>query len=61
MSCCFTGAHVLIAQLGRQPTTASEVRPVIGRPRDVLMQRLNELVERCYVEQRGNRYKLTTN
>jgi DNA-binding IclR family transcriptional regulator len=32
---------------------------VIGRPRDVVMQRLEELVERGYVEHRGNRYKVT--
>jgi carbon monoxide dehydrogenase subunit G len=32
---------------------------VIGRPRDVVMQRLDELLERGYVEHRGNRYKVT--
>ena len=31
-----TGAHVLIAQLGSQPATASEISRVIGRPRDVV-------------------------
>jgi hypothetical protein len=54
-----TGAHVLIAQLASQPATASEISRVIGRPRDVVMQRLDEL-ERGYVEHRGNRYKMTT-
>ena len=55
-----TGAHVLIAQLGSQPATASEISRVIGRPRDVVMQRLDELLERGYIEHRGNRYKMTT-
>jgi DNA-binding IclR family transcriptional regulator len=55
-----TGAHVLIAQLGSQPATASEISREIGRPRDVVMQRLDELLERGYVEHRGNRYNLTT-
>ena len=32
---------------------------MIGRPRDVILQRLGELVERGYVEHRGNRYKMT--
>ena len=54
-----TGAHVLMAQLGRQPATATEIGRVIGRPRDVVTQRLEELVERGYVEHRGNRYKMT--
>ena len=54
-----TGAHVLIAQLGSQPTTASEISRVIGRPREVVTQRLDELIERGYVEHRGNRYKMT--
>ena len=31
-----TAAHVLIAQLGTQPATASEISRVIGRPRDVV-------------------------
>ena len=55
-----TGAHVLIAQLGSQPATASEISRVIGRPRDVVMQRLDALLERGYVEHRGNRYEMTT-
>ena len=55
-----TGAHVLIAQLGSQPATAAEISRVIGRPRDVVTQRLDELIERGYVEHRGNRYKMTT-
>jgi hypothetical protein len=54
-----TGGHVLIAQLASQPATASEISRVIGRPRDVVIQRLDELVERGYVEHRGNRYKVT--
>ena len=56
----FTGAHVLIAQLGSQPATATEISRVIGRPRDVVTQRLGELIERGYVELRGNRYEMTT-
>jgi hypothetical protein len=32
---------------------------VIGRPRDVVMQRLDELLERGYVEHCGNRYQVT--
>jgi DNA-binding IclR family transcriptional regulator len=55
-----TGAHVLIAQLGGQPATASEISRVVGRPREVVMQRLDELLERGYVEHRGNRYEMTT-
>ena len=55
-----TGAHVLIAYLGNQPATASEISRVIGRPRAVVTQRLNELIERGYVEHRGNRYEMTT-
>ena len=55
-----TGAHVLIAQLGSQPATAAEISRVIGRPRDVVTQRLDELIERGYVEHRGNRYEMTT-
>ena len=54
-----TGAHVLMAQLGGQPATASEISRVIGRPRDVVTRRLDGLVERGYVENRGNRYKMT--
>jgi DNA-binding transcriptional ArsR family regulator len=54
-----TGAHVLMAQLGSQPATVSEISQVIGRPRDVVMQRLDELRERGYVEQRSNRYRMT--
>jgi DNA-binding IclR family transcriptional regulator len=46
--------------LGSQPATASEISRVIGRPRDVVMQRLDELLERGYVEHRGNRYEMTT-
>jgi hypothetical protein len=56
----FTGAHVLIAQLGSQPATAAEISRVIGRPRDVVSQRLDELIKRGYVERGGNRYKMTT-
>lgn len=55
----FTGAHVLIAQLGSQPATAAEISRVIGRPRDVVQQRLDELINRGYIERNGNRYKLT--
>ena len=54
-----TGAHVLIAQLGSQPATASEISCAIGLPREVVTQRLDELIARGYVEHRGNRYKLT--
>ncbi len=54
-----TGAHVLMAQLGSQPATASEISRVIGRPRDIAVQRLEELRERGYVEHRSNRYKMT--
>jgi hypothetical protein len=55
-----TGAHILIAQLGSQQATAAEISRVIGRPRDVVTQRLNELIERGYVERTANRYKMTT-
>src|SRR5262245_27059348 len=55
------GAHVLMAQLGSQPATAAEISRVIGRPRDVVLQRLDELIKRGYVERSGNRYKMTTN
>jgi DNA-binding IclR family transcriptional regulator len=55
-----TGAHVLIAQLGSGPATASEISRVIGRPPDVVMQRLDELLGRGYVEQQGNRYTMAT-
>jgi hypothetical protein len=55
-----TGAHVLIAQLGIQPATAAEIGRAIGRPRDVVLQRLDELIKRGYVERSGNRYKMTT-
>ncbi len=54
-----TGAHVLIAQLGSQPATAGEISRVIGRPRGVVTQRLDELIERGYIERRGNRYEMT--
>src|SRR3954465_3861895 len=54
-----TGAHVLIAQLGSQPATVAEISRVIGRPRNVVTQRLDELIKRGYVERGGNRYKLT--
>jgi hypothetical protein len=54
------GAHILIAQLGRQPATAAEISRVIGRPRDVVTQRLDRLIERGYVKLRGNRYEMTT-
>ena len=50
-----TGAHVLIAQLGSQPTTAAEISRVIGRPHEVVTQRLRDLIERGYVELHGNR------
>ena len=53
------GAHVLIAQLGSQPATAAEISRVIGRPRDFVTQRLDELIARGYVEHRGNRYEMT--
>ena len=53
------GAHVLIAQLGSQPATAAEISRVIGRPRDVVTQRLDELIARGYVEHRANRYEMT--
>ena len=53
------GAHVLMAQLGSQPATAAEISRVIGRPRDVVTQRLDELIARGYVEHRGNRYEMT--
>ena len=33
---------------------------VIGRPRDVVTQRLDELIERGYVKHRGNRYEVNT-
>jgi hypothetical protein len=55
-----TGAHVLIAQLGSQLATAAEISRVIGRPRDIVIRRLDELIERGYVECCGNRYKMTT-
>src|SRR5499427_10099759 len=55
------GAHVLIAQLGSQPATAAEISRVIGRPRNIVSQRLDELIKRGYVERSGNRYKMTTN
>ncbi|MET0707130.1 MAG: helix-turn-helix domain-containing protein [Tardiphaga sp.] len=55
-----TGAHVLIAQLASQPATAAEISRVIGRPREVVAQRLDELIERGYVEHLGNRYRMTT-
>ena len=32
---------------------------MIGRPRNVVTQRLDELIKRGYVEHRGNRYKMT--
>jgi hypothetical protein len=47
------GAHVLIAQLGSQPATAAEISRVIGRPNDVVSQRLDELIKRGYVERGG--------
>ena len=55
-----TGAHVLIAELGSQSATAAEISRVIGRPRDVVLQRLEELIKRGYVERSSNRYKMTT-
>ena len=54
------GAHVLIAQLGSQSATAAEISRVIGRPRNIVSQRLDELIKRGYVERGGNRYKMTT-
>ena len=54
-----TGAHILIAQLGSQPPTAAEISSVIGRPLDVVTQRLDELIARGYVEHRANRYEMT--
>jgi len=53
------GAHVLIAQLESQLATASEIGRVVGRRRDVVIRRLEELIERGYVERRGNRYAMT--
>ena len=32
---------------------------MIGRPRNVVTQRLDELIKRGYVEHSGNRYKMT--
>jgi hypothetical protein len=55
-----TGAHVLIAELGSQSATAAEISRVIGRPHDVVLQRLDELIKRGYVERISNRYKMTT-
>ena len=55
-----TGAHVLMAQLEGQPATAAEIGRVIGRPRGIVSQRLDELIKRGYVERDGNRYKMTT-
>ena len=46
-----TGAHVLIGSIGEPACKVSEISQVIGRPRDVVMQRLDELRERGYVEQ----------
>jgi len=54
-----TGAHILIAQLGNQPPTAAEISSVIGRPLDVVTQRLDQLIARGYVEHRANRYEMT--
>jgi hypothetical protein len=54
------GAHVLIAQLESQLATAAEISRVIGRPRDSVIRRLDELIKRGYVELSGNRYKMTT-
>src|SRR5262249_50115486 len=51
------GAHVLIAQLGSQPATAAEISRVIGRPRNIVSQRLDELIKRGYLERGGNRTK----
>jgi hypothetical protein len=53
------GAHILIAQLEGQPATVGEISRVIGRPRDVITQRVDELIKRGYVERRGNRYEMT--
>jgi hypothetical protein len=53
------GAHVLIAQLESKPATAAEISRVVGRPRDVVVQRLDELIERAYVVRHGNRYEMT--
>ena len=53
------GAHVLIAQLGSQPATASDISQVIGRPTDVVTQRLDELIRRGYIERRANHYEMT--
>lgn len=53
------GAHVLIAQLGSQAATAAEISRVIGRPRELVTQRLDELIARGYIEHRGNRYEMT--
>jgi hypothetical protein len=53
------GAHVLIAELGTRPATAAEISRAVGRPLVVVTQRLGELIKRGYVEQSGNRYKMT--
>ena len=49
-----------MAQLENHPATVGEISNVIGRPRDVVTQRLDELIRRGYVERRGNRYNMTT-
>jgi MarR family len=53
------GAHVLMAQLGGQPATAGDISRAIGRPREVVTSRLDELIQRGYVERSGNRHCMT--
>jgi hypothetical protein len=53
------GAQVLLAQLAGRPATAGEIGRAIGRTPDAVKQRLDALIERGYVERRGNRYHMT--
>ena len=53
------GAHVLMAQLGGQPATAGDISRAIGRPRNVVTSRLDELIQRGYVERSGTRHCMT--
>lgn len=54
-----TGAHVLLAELENRPATLGEISRAIGRERDTVSQWLDVLIERGYVERRGNRYLMT--
>jgi hypothetical protein len=54
------GAHVLMAQLGGEPATAADIGRAIGRPREAVAPRLDELIERGYVERSGTRHCMTT-